>query len=158
MQESLRHPNNETGLAQLVFSLAGLSGLGRHLKREVVWVDGDDVCHGEEDAFVLPGNRICSARANGCKHLCRGRSRGGANLGLLAAGGPPSPHGAQGVGQLFPERPPQSQSGEIGLCPLPCPPGGPYLGARAARRAGRTFGELSALLQVQCGSVLLIRG
>lgn len=29
------------------FLLAELSGLGRHLKREVVWVDGDDVCHGK---------------------------------------------------------------------------------------------------------------
>lgn len=30
-------------------------------------------CHGEEDARAAR-QRLCSARANGCKHLCRGRS------------------------------------------------------------------------------------
>lgn len=142
MQGSPHHPSEETGLPQLssasYISLAELSVLGRHLKREVVWVDGDDVCHGEEDAFPLPGNRRCSARANGCEHLCRGRAtEGAANAGLL--GGPHRPT-EPGVPQLLPQGPPQRLSGEMVPCPLPCQPQGPCAGPGQ----GRALGESSA--------------
>lgn len=48
--------------------------------------------------------------------------------GCSLLGGPPSPHGAVGVAQPLPQGSPQRQSGEMGLCPLPCLLGGPCLG------------------------------
>lgn len=54
---------------------------------EVVRVGGDDalLVMGKRTR-VLPGNQLRSACANGCEHLCRGRSSAGAsNPGLLGA-------------------------------------------------------------------------
>lgn len=87
----------------------------------------------EEDAFPLPGNRRCSARANGCERLCRGRATGGA-----------APRGCWG-GTL-------GLSGETVPCPLPCLPEGLCAGPGQGRALGEPSecplhqGRLSALL------------
>lgn len=123
MQGSPHYPSEETGLPQLssarrpAFPLAELSGLGRHLKREVVWVDGDGVCHGEEDAFPLPGNRAAApvpmaANTSAEAELRQERPTRGCR-------GAPSPHGAGAAAAAPPGPPHRGEVGRWGCAPLP---------------------------------------
>lgn len=96
---------------------------------EVVRVGGDDalLVMGKRTR-VLPGNQLRSACANGCEHLCRGRSSAGAsNPGLLGAPVLPRAWGTcsshAGRRGCVPSLPARERGREMGpFFPFPPPP------------------------------------